>query len=136
MVSHVRPKPSRIPRTLLRAGLAVSAVGAALAAGGTASAGAATAPVPTAAPDQGAGGTVSALTGVVRKSVDGAPGAVRGMQLNPLANTPVDPLNNDVGTEIADFKSVSTKTLTGPVSRGATVGDLPVVGSATKLMPG
>ncbi|RFU87455.1 hypothetical protein DY218_06870, partial [Streptomyces triticagri] len=58
------------------------------------------------------------------------------LQLNPLANTAVDPLNNAVGTQIADFKPLSTELVTGPLARGAALSDLPVAGQVTGLLPG
>lgn len=65
MPSHARPKPSRVPRTLLRAGLVISAAGAALAAGGAATASAAPA-----AADRGTdtGAAASGLTGALLHS--------------------------------------------------------------------
>ncbi|WP_433857930.1 hypothetical protein [Streptomyces kronopolitis] len=130
MPSHARPKPSRIPRTLLRAGLVLSAAGAALAAGGAASASAA----PASATDTGA--TASALTGALLHSVGGGIGPVKDLKIDPLANTPVDPLANAVGTQIADFKPVGTNLLTGPLAGGGTLRNLPLVGTLTKVLPG
>ncbi|TJZ53088.1 hypothetical protein FCH28_18300 [Streptomyces piniterrae] len=132
MASHARPKPSRVPRTLLRAGLTVSAAGAALAAGGTATANAAV------APRNGSEtvATVKAVTGAVSNTAAGATGPMKSLQLNPLAKTPADPLNNGVGTQVADFKPVSTKQVTDHLSNGGAIGDLPVVGRAARMLPG
>ncbi|MEU2424571.1 hypothetical protein ABZ619_26720 [Streptomyces sp. NPDC007851] len=55
-------------------------------------------------------------------------GAVAGLKPNPLAGTGVDPLDNGVGTQLADFKPLTSKTLTGPVAQAPSVGALPVVG--------
>ncbi|MFI0784659.1 hypothetical protein ACH4Q6_03545 [Streptomyces lydicus] len=134
MPSHARPRTGRVPRTLLRAGLAVSAAGAALTAGGAATASAAPAPAPAHGTDTGA--TASALTGALLHSVAGGVGPVKNLQLDPLANTAVDPLANAVATQVADFKPVSTTLVTGPLSRGAALRDVPLVGLATKVLPG
>ncbi|WP_407550230.1 hypothetical protein QOM21_14045 [Streptomyces sp. Pv4-95] len=131
MASHVRSKPSRFPRALLRAGLVVSAAGAALAAGGAA--GAQAAPTPSA---DNSGGRAAALADAVLDTAGGSIATAKNLQLNPLANTPVDPLSNSVGTQIADFKPVSTAAATGPLSEGAALKDLPVVGEATQALPG
>ncbi|MGW5651107.1 hypothetical protein [Streptomyces humi] len=55
-------------------------------------------------------------------------GAVAGLKPNPLAGTGVDPLDNGVGTQLADFKPLTSKTLTGPVAQAPSVGAIPVVG--------
>ncbi|MBO8194942.1 hypothetical protein ITI46_25275 [Streptomyces oryzae] len=123
------------PRALARAGALVVAVGAAL---GSA------APAAGAAEQGGAGKTggdvavdalVDGLTTPVRGTVRGtgvALGstlkAVNDLQLDPLANTGTDPLDNSVGTQIADFRPLSTAAVTGPLARGASLGDLPLVG--------
>lgn len=49
---------------------------------------------------------------------------VANLQLNPMANTGVDPLNNGVGTQIADFQEISTTDVTGPLAGGASLADL------------
>ena len=58
----------------------------------------------------------------------------KSIPLNPLANTSVDPLDNTLGTQLADFRAVNTGTLTGPLSRGASLDDLPVVGPLTNTV--
>ncbi|MGW2562990.1 hypothetical protein ACWCXB_27805 [Streptomyces sp. NPDC001514] len=103
--------------TLLRAaGLTVTAVGAALGAGaGVAQAGQAGDLDPTAA---------------LRSTAATA----EHLPLNPLANTGVDPLDNGVGTQVADFKAVNTRSLTGSL---ASAPDLPVAGPLLGgLLPG
>ncbi|MEV7319067.1 hypothetical protein [Streptomyces sp. NPDC093970] len=57
-------------------------------------------------------------------------GPVAGLKPNPLAGTGVDPLDNGVGTQLADFQPVSSKMLTGPVAQASSVGALPAVGQA------
>ncbi|MFI0965438.1 hypothetical protein ACH4S8_29190 [Streptomyces sp. NPDC021080] len=63
-----------------------------------------------------------------------ATGPVEGLKPNPLAGTGVDPLDNGVGTQLADFKPLSSKALTGPVAQAQSVGDVPVLGRATGLL--
>ena len=58
------------------------------------------------------------------------------LQLDPLANTGSDPLDNGVGTQVADLPPVGTRTVTGPVAEGASLSELPLVGPATGLLPG
>ncbi|MFG3284903.1 hypothetical protein [Streptomyces sp. NPDC048111] len=119
-------------RALLRAGLTITAAGAALAGAGQA---AQAAPAHT----TGQSATVTDLAAAAQ-GVTGAVGHVfgpaKGLRLDPLANTGVDPLTNGVGTQIADFQPVSTTAVTGVVTSGAAVGDLPVVGAVTGLLPG
>ncbi|MER7932703.1 MULTISPECIES: hypothetical protein [unclassified Streptomyces] len=57
-------------------------------------------------------------------------GSVTGLKPNPLAGTGVDPLDNGVGTQVADFQPVSSKMLTGPVAQASSVGSLPLLGQA------
>ena len=55
-------------------------------------------------------------------------GPVAGLKPNPLAGTGVDPLDNGVGTQLADFKPLTSKMLTGPLAQAPSIGSLPVVG--------
>ncbi|MFE3647915.1 MULTISPECIES: hypothetical protein [unclassified Streptomyces] len=142
MPSHARPKPSRVPRGLLRAGLVISAAGVALT-GGAAAAGAA-AP----APGGTAGGTPPrqpvaddgvvghALAHAMTDSTGRGLGPVKDLKLDPMANTGVDPLANGIGTQVADFKPVSTTQVTDPVTKGGALRDLPVTGTAMRVLPG
>ncbi|MFI6287126.1 hypothetical protein ACIBCM_20660 [Streptomyces sp. NPDC051018] len=127
------PSPAR-RRLVLGAGLTAAAIGAALAAGETAHA----APAAPAAPVGGGGtalpGPAAGVAGAVTNSVTGI-GYLKSLQLNPLAKTGVDPLANGVGTQVADFKPVSTELVTGPLSDGAALQDLPVVGGVAKTLP-
>ncbi|WP_055563983.1 hypothetical protein [Streptomyces atriruber] len=128
MARHaVKKLPRSGSRALLRAGLTVTAAGAALGVGGTASAGAVE-PGPAASP-------VQALTAAVHHSAAGGLAPVKDLQLDPLANTSADPLDNTLGTQVADFKPVDTGFVTGPLASGASLGDLPVVGGAAGLLP-
>ncbi|WP_275463200.1 hypothetical protein [Streptomyces noursei] len=137
MPSHARPKPSRVPRGLLRAGLVVSAAGVALT-GGAAVAGAAAPAAGDTAPqrtsDEGLVG--QALTRSVTGSTGRGLGPVKDLKLDPMANTGVDPLANGLGTQVADFKPVSTTQVTDPVTKGGSLRDLPVTGTAMRLLPG
>ncbi|MFJ9678402.1 hypothetical protein ACIRP2_10135 [Streptomyces sp. NPDC101194] len=138
MARHAHSKSRR--RTLLRAGLTVTAVGAALGAGGAA---AQAAPLPLAqAADTGssldevskaAGG---AVTGAVGQSLRSGIAPVTHLRLDPLAGTGTDPLDNAVGTQIADFKPLSTAAVTDPVTSGGALKDLPVVGQVAGALHG
>ncbi|GAA2784466.1 hypothetical protein [Streptomyces showdoensis] len=128
-----RHAESRNPRrsALLKAGLTVTAAGAAV---------------------FGVGGAAQAADGVglpmptdSLTQVDGA-AALEGLghgvapltrlQLDPLANTGVDPLDNGLGTQVADFKPVGTNLLTDHVTKGGALADLPVAGPLTQgLLP-
>ncbi|MFD9543156.1 hypothetical protein [Streptomyces sp. NPDC060022] len=138
MARHALSKPRR--RALLRAGLTLTALGAALGAGGAA---AQAAPLP-AAPATGADSTLGAvsdaaapaLTSALGYGLAGAVAPVTDLQLDPLAGTGVDPLDNAVGTQVADFKPVTTAIVTDPLTSGAALGDLPVVGQVTGLLTG
>ncbi|MEU6731989.1 hypothetical protein ABZ929_02095 [Streptomyces physcomitrii] len=139
MARHAAPRTSPAARTLLRAGLTLGAAGAALAAG-TAAAGAAT----FAGEDSGSPAARSEApapeSAAPAKSgpldVTSALGAVSDLKLNPLAQTGVDPLDNGISTQVADFKPVSTKAVTGPLSDGDSLSELPVVGSVTRGLLG
>ncbi|MGW2910189.1 hypothetical protein ACWC9X_06990 [Streptomyces asoensis] len=72
---------------------------------------------------QGALGSLSYVTG-----------AVAGLKPNPLAGTGVDPLDNGVGTQLADFKPLTSQMLTGPVAQAQSIGSIPVLGEVTKLL--
>ncbi|MET9477202.1 hypothetical protein [Streptomyces sp. NPDC002922] len=85
---------------------------------------------------------VSSL-GAVGDAAGGATGAlghavspVTQLQLDPLAGTGVDPLANGVGTQVADFKPLSTGVATDPLTSGGALKDLPVVGEVAGLLHG
>ncbi|MFJ1973374.1 hypothetical protein ACIO93_32435 [Streptomyces sp. NPDC087903] len=63
-------------------------------------------------------------------------GPVTALKPNPLAGTGVDPLDNGVGTQLADFKPLTSQALTRPVAQARSIGSLPVVGQATELLNG
>ncbi|MFG2330350.1 hypothetical protein ACGFMM_12055 [Streptomyces sp. NPDC048604] len=130
MARHAATSPRR---SLLRtAGLTVTAAGAVLGLGGAAQA--ATAPVPLPVGTLAGSDTTEAAQGVV-DALPYAVAPVKDLQLDPLANTGVDPLDNGVGTQVADFQPVSTTMATDPVTKGGSLGTLPVVGEATGLLP-
>ncbi|MET7618198.1 hypothetical protein [Streptomyces sp. NPDC005408] len=132
MARHTAPQSRRL--ALLRAGLTVAAVAAALGAGEAAAHAAPAAPLGPVAPDTLGGGTTQGLTGVVTNSVAGV-GQLKSLQLNPLAKTGVDPLDNGIATQVADFQPVGTTTATGQLTQGQALKDLPVAGQAAALLP-
>lgn len=131
---------ARRGRVLLRAGLTATAAGAALA--GTAGTAQALAePTETvgrtvANPGAEVDGTTRSVSGDLSAGVTNALAPAKTLSLNPFARTSVDPLDNAVGTEIADFKPISTAMATGPLHESGALKDYPVVGTATKLLPG
>ncbi|WP_329412987.1 hypothetical protein OG802_22180 [Streptomyces sp. NBC_00704] len=74
---------------------------------------------------QGALGSLSYVTGTVA-----------GLKPNPLAGTGVDPLDNGVGTQLADFRPLTSQMLTAPVAQARSIGSIPVVGDVTKVLGG
>ncbi|WP_200301954.1 hypothetical protein [Streptomyces adelaidensis] len=118
--------------TARRALLAVTTAGVALGTGaGTAAAGDGAAPVvdvtrtrPTSL------GKVDPQAGLqtVTGTVGYVTGPVAGLKPNPLAGTGVDPLDNGVGTQFADFKPLKSTALTGPVAQAPSIGSIPVAG--------
>jgi hypothetical protein len=61
-------------------------------------------------------------------------GPVAGLKPNPLAGTGVDPLDNGVGTQLADFKPLTSQALTRPVAQAPSIGSIPVIGRGTGLL--
>jgi hypothetical protein len=136
MARHAASNNQR--RGLLRLGVTVVAAGAALGAGGTA---AQAAPAPSAAAPSLPLVPVDAsdnldLTAAFEHALPGALGPAKDLQLYPLANTGVDPLDNAVGTQIADFKPLSTAVVTDLVTRGGGLRDLPLAGPLSGVLPG
>lgn len=109
---------------LLRTAVALSAAGAALAAG----AGAASA-------DE-VSDTVKLVGGPVVTGTQQALRPISRLQLDPLAKTGVDPLTNGLSTRVADFKPIGTQAVTKPLSDGDSLSELPVVGRAARLAAG
>ncbi|MER5669087.1 hypothetical protein [Streptomyces mirabilis] len=75
---------------------------------------------------------LGALTGTVGYVT----GPIAGLKPNPLAGTGVDPLDNGVGTQLADFKPLTSQALTGPLAQARSVGSMPVVGQALGSLGG
>lgn len=113
MARHAAPKAPH-PKALRTAGLTLSMAGAALAmAAGGAQAGELSVP--------------AALSGVADP--------IANLKVNPLANTGVDPLDNGVATQVADFPSVGTGMVTGSLTRGSSIGELPTAAVSSLLGP-
>ncbi|MER5772323.1 hypothetical protein [Streptomyces sp. NPDC001985] len=135
MARHAAHRPHPPRRTALRAGLTAAALAAALATGETAhAAGSPAVDGGLDAVGAAVGGPGSGAAGAIGNSVSGL-GHLTSLQLNPLANTGVDPLANSLGTQIADFKPITTEVLTGPLSQGGALKDLPLVGDVVKMLP-
>ncbi|MFF5716831.1 hypothetical protein [Streptomyces buecherae] len=149
MASRTGNKQALASRAWLRAGLVVTAAGAALA-GGAASAQAApagelvdhtlsnarnvTADAETEqkklpSPQEAMAQTTPAVVG-------GVLGPVKRLQLDPFAGTGADPLANAIGTQVADFPAVSTADVTAPLTRGDTIAELPLVQDVLGSLPG
>ncbi|MGW7277001.1 hypothetical protein ACWGIV_01555 [Streptomyces sp. NPDC054844] len=133
MARHASPRTPHAQRALV----ALATTGAALAAGaGTASADggetiaglAHTRPTSMGNIDPQAG--LEAVTGMVGYVT----GPVADLKPNPLAGTGVDPLDNGVGTKVADFQPLASTALTGPVAQAQSLGAVPVVGQVTGLV--
>nr|WSZ98031.1 hypothetical protein OH820_22300 [Streptomyces sp. NBC_00857] len=145
MARHAAPSSPR--QTLLRAGLTVTAASAVLGLGGTAAQAAEpSAPAPTTSTDsklndsklaESGEAAVQGVVGALGHATAGALGPAKNLKLYPLAGTGVDPLDNAVGTQVADFKPVSTAILTDPLTKGGgALKNLPLVGPALGLLPG
>ncbi|WP_086565142.1 hypothetical protein [Streptomyces africanus] len=121
--SSRKPTAQRALAVLATTGVALGAGAATAAAAGTGSASDA---VHTSLGRTHPESALQAATGSVRY----ATGSVAGLKPNPLAGTGVDPLDNGVGTEVADFKPVKSQELTGPVAQAPSVESIPVAGQA------
>ncbi|MFD7028407.1 hypothetical protein ACFWAR_10285 [Streptomyces sp. NPDC059917] len=71
----------------------------------------------------------------VPAALAGVANPIKNLQVNPLANTGVDPLNNGIATQVADFPAVGTNMVTDSVTKGAKVGELPTAAAASLLGP-
>jgi hypothetical protein len=114
MARHASPSRSTARRALIAVAAAGAVVGTAPRTGGVDRSAAADDVTPAV---KGVTGTVGHVTGTVA-----------GLKPNPLAGTGVDPLDNGVGTRIADFRPVDSRMLTGPVAEAPSIGSIPVVG--------
>ncbi|MGP9018992.1 hypothetical protein ACT1U9_11335 [Streptomyces sp. BR1] len=123
-------------RVLLRAGLTVTMAGAALV-GAAALAEAAPPPVGSTAADPAAPHEPTrSVMGDLSAGVTNGLAPAKTLSLNPFAKTSVDPLDNAVGTQVADFKPISTAIATGPLHESGALKDLPILGAASRLLPG
>ncbi|MEU9880293.1 hypothetical protein [Streptomyces phaeochromogenes] len=128
--------PAHQNQTARRALLALTTAGIAVGVGAT-SAAADTEPVvdvvrtrPTSLGNIDPQSGVQALTGTVGYVT----GPVAGLKPNPLAGTGVDPLDNGLATQVADFPPLATTMLTAPVAQAQSLGAVPVLGQATGLL--
>ncbi|MFD3498425.1 hypothetical protein ACFWWT_32835 [Streptomyces sp. NPDC058676] len=128
MARHVSPHTPTARRALVALATAGVALGA-----GAATASAATGPVADVTRSRPASlGNVDPQAGLqaLTGSVGHATGPVAGLKPNPLAGSGVDPTDNGVGTQLADFKPVNSQALTRPVAQAQSIGSMPVVGQA------
>ncbi|WP_331448501.1 hypothetical protein [Streptomyces prasinus] len=84
----------------------------------------------------GVGATTAAAadSGAVLDDAGQVVGTVADLKPNPLAGTGVDSLDNGVGTQVADFRAVDSREVTGPVAQAESVGSIPGVGQTTDLL--
>ncbi|MET9758304.1 hypothetical protein ABZ016_04510 [Streptomyces sp. NPDC006372] len=131
MARHVSPKKPTAQRVLAVLATAGVALGA-----GTASAAAGTdSVVKTVGTSLGKTGPESGLR-TTTDTVGHVTAPATGLKPNPLAGTGVDPLDNGVGTEVADFKPVESREVTGPVAQAPSVGDALALGQVTRPVSG
>ncbi|MEU6093850.1 hypothetical protein [Streptomyces sp. NPDC047079] len=130
MARHASPKNPTARRALVLIATAGAALGA-----GSAAASADSAPVldvmrtrPVSLDQAGRQQGLPELTGVVGRVTE----PLSDLKPNPLAGTAVDPLDNGVATQIADFKPLSSQTLTRPVVQAQSLGSVPVVGQVLR----
>lgn len=129
------------PMPNLRSALALTLTAAAATLVPAAAAVAATpAPAGTTAPDRALPLDALPLDALPTATVTGALAAgidpVRHLTLDPLSNTGVDPLDNGLGSQVADFRPVSTTAVTDQITHGGSLATLPLVGPATGLLTG
>lgn len=128
MARHTSPQYPTAQRALV----ALAAAGAALGAGAAtahADAGPRLLNVPWRPTSLGKIDPQAGLT-VLTGTVGYVTGPVAGLKPNPLAGTGVDPLDNGVGTQLADFKPVGTQMLTAPLAQARSLGSVPLAGQA------
>lgn len=132
MARHASPRTPAARRVLVLLATAGAAVGA-----GAATASADTAPVldvmrtrPASLGKVDPQAGLQALTGTLRY----ATGPLAGLKPNPLAGTGTDPLDNGVATQLADFKPLSSQSLTRPMAEARSLGDVPVLGGALRAV--
>ncbi|MET7568035.1 hypothetical protein ABZT04_05960 [Streptomyces sp. NPDC005492] len=132
MARHTSPQHPTAQRALVALATAGVALGA-----GAATAAADTDPVvdvmrtrPTSLGNIDPQAGLQATTGIVGYVT----GPITGLKPNPLAGTGVDPLDNGVATQLADFQPLASRALTGPVAEAQSIGSIPVLGQVTGLL--
>lgn len=55
---------------------------------------------------------------------------------NPLAGTGTDPLDNGIGTQIADFRPIDSRALTRPIVEAESIGGIPLLGNPLGTLGG
>ncbi|MER5912467.1 hypothetical protein ABT124_18740 [Streptomyces sp. NPDC001982] len=131
MARHASPLNSPAQRALF----ALATAAAALGAGATTASASPVVDVPsrpTSLGDIDPQAGLQALTG----SVHYVTGPIQALKPNPLAGTGADPLDNGVGTQLADFQPLTSRALTGPVAQAQSLGAVPVVGQVTGVLGG
>jgi hypothetical protein len=134
MARHSSPQDP----TAQRAVIALATAGAALGAGAATAHAAPAAPVvdvpwrPTSLGRIDPQAGLAAVTGTVGYVT----GPVSGLRPNPLAGTGVDPLDNGVGTQVADFRPIGSQMLTAPVAEANSLGEVPGAGQALGVLGG
>lgn len=134
MARHASPRTPTARRALVLLATAGAALGAGAATASAADGGetiaglAHTRPTSLGNIDPQAG--LAAVTGTVGYVT----GPVADLKPNPLAGTGVDPLDNGVGTKVADFQPLTSTALTGPVAQAESLGAVPVVGEVAGLL--
>lgn len=71
----------------------------------------------------------------VPAALAGVTDPISNLKVNPLAHTGVDPLDNGVATKVADFPAVGTGMVTGVLTQGPSVGELPMAAVTSLLGP-
>jgi hypothetical protein len=130
MARHVSPQTPTARRVLVT----LATAGAALGAGAASASAAAAEPVADAVHTRaGSLGAIDPQSGLaaLTGSVAYVTGPVAGLKPNPLAGTGVDPLDNGVGTQLGDFRPVTSTALTRPFAQARSVGAMPVLGQVT-----
>ncbi|MER7740254.1 hypothetical protein ABTX34_18365 [Streptomyces sp. NPDC096538] len=84
----------------------------------------------------GAAAASAAEANVLPDSPGQVVGTAADLKPNPLAGTGVDPLDNGVATQVADFRGLDSREVTGPVTQAESVGSIPVAGRVTDTLRG
>ncbi|KAB1140283.1 hypothetical protein F7R91_36510 [Streptomyces luteolifulvus] len=134
MARHGSPHTPTVQRVLVALATAGVALGA-----GAATASADTDPVADVLYAQPVSfGDVDPQTGIetLTGAVGYATGPVWALRPNPLAGTGVDPLDNGVATQFADFQPLYSQSLTDPFAEAQSFSSMPVAGEVAELLNG